>query len=327
MKLKLIKYDNYLKEIWDFLIIILTIFIAIEFPLKLAYGYSFTNYYFEIIVTLVLLIDIIVSFNTEIYSKGKIIKNKKQIARIYLHRSFILDVFATIPFYLISVIFPELIWLKWLGLTRLFKLLRINTLVSKWRNRQTINPGVLRLVIFFFWIFLLAHWIACMWIFIARIEKVIETPTYIDAIYWCITTITTVGYGDISPITDLQKIWTMLSMILGVGIYAYVIANIASLISNIDLAKSNFFKKMENINSFLSYKSVPKRLKQNVQDYYQFIWNNRMAQSEFEILSDLPTSLKSEISLHLNKKIIEHVPFFKNTDKKFVLLQFDQRSW
>ena len=100
---------------------------------------------------------------------------------------------------------------------------------------------------------MVAHWIVCSWIFIARFEKIVIIPTYIDAIYWCITTLTTVGYGDISPVTDLQKILTMVAMIFGVILYGYVIGNIASLLSNIDVIKARFLKRMKDINSFLSH--------------------------------------------------------------------------
>ena len=75
---------------------------------------------------------------------------------------------------------------------------------------------------------------------------------------------------------------------------------------------------MEDINSYLSYKSVPKRLKRKVQNYYQYIWHNRMVQSEQGLLSNLPQSLKTEISLYINRRLIEKVPFFKNTDKDFI---------
>jgi hypothetical protein len=318
MQVKTINPDSTLKEIWDILIAILTIFIAIEIPLRLAYNYGITNIYVEITISVLLFIDIILNFFTEIYVKGIVIKNRKYIKRYYLRRFFIFDVLAAIPFSLLTLVFPQIRWLRWMNLARLFKLLRIQSLISKWRNHESVNPSVLRLGVFFFWILLIAHWVACMWIFIAIFERLETIPTYLDSIYWCITTLTTVGYGDISPVTDLQKILTMIAMILGVGVYGFVIGNIASLLSNIDVVKTEFLKQMEDINSFLTYKSVPKRLKQKVQNYYQYVWHNRMAHCEYEVLSNLPPSLKNEISLHMHRNLIEQVPFFKNIDKCFL---------
>ena len=316
--MRLISPDSYLKEAWNLMIVVLTIFISIEIPLRLTLDYSIGNIFIEIIITVILFIDIILNFNTQTYSKGNIIKNRKQIAKNYLRKSFIFDLLASIPFFLIYLLLPGIVLLKWISIFRLFKILRLNTLISKWRSRQAINPSIFRLGLFFFWIVLIAHWIACIWIHIARYEGLDTIPTYIDSIYWCITTITTVGYGDISPVTDLQKILTMAAMFLGVAVYGYVIGNVASLLSNIDITKASFLKQMEDINSYLSYKSVPRRLKHKVHDYYQYIWHNRMIQSEKGLISNLPDSLKTEISLHIHKPLIDRVTFFKDTDKDFI---------
>ncbi len=318
MALKTISPDNYFKQIWDIFILIIIIYIAIDLPLRLAYNQTITNLFFELMVTLALAIDILIKFNSQTYAKGILLKDRKQIAGHYLHSLFLFDFLATIPFLYISSMFPAILLIRWLSLTRLLKLFDLRMLISRLRHQQIINPGIIRLSVFFFWIFLIAHWIASLWIYVARIELLDTIPRYLDAIYWCITTITTVGYGDISPVTDLQKILTMAAMIVGVGVYGYVIGNVASLISNIDITRARYLKQLEDINSFLTYKSVSKRVRQKVNDYYHYIWDNRIAQEGYEILRNLPPSIRTELSLEINKKLIQKVPFFKNTDKAFI---------
>ena len=52
---------------------------------------------------------------------------------------------------------------------------------------------------------------------------------WIDSMYFCITTLTTVGYGDLYPHTDIGKIFTSIYLLMGIGIllgYIKVIADI-----------------------------------------------------------------------------------------------------
>jgi voltage-gated potassium channel len=44
--------------------------------------------------------------------------------------------------------------------------------------------------------------------------------SFFDALYWATVTLTTVGYGDLCPVTDLGRIVSMLSSIFGVAIIA-----------------------------------------------------------------------------------------------------------
>jgi len=56
----------------------------------------------------------------------------------------------------------------------------------------------------------------------------VEGLRWIDAFYFCVVTLTTVGYGDFSPQTDLGKIFTMVYLLIGLGILAGFIGIIAN---------------------------------------------------------------------------------------------------
>ena len=53
---------------------------------------------------------------------------------------------------------------------------------------------------------------------------------YIASLYWAFATMTTVGYGDIYPITILEKIFAMMSMIVACGVFAYVVGSIETIV-------------------------------------------------------------------------------------------------
>jgi voltage-gated potassium channel Kch len=61
----------------------------------------------------------------------------------------------------------------------------------------------------------------------AQIYHRLEGWSYLDAFYFTIITLTTVGYGDFSPQTDLGKIFSMLYILIGLGIIGALIALIS----------------------------------------------------------------------------------------------------
>jgi hypothetical protein len=143
---------------------------------------------------------------------------------------------------------------------------------------------------------------------------------YIRAIYWCMTTIATIGYGDYYPNHDsnLQIIYTIAVQVIGVGFYGYIIGNMASLIANLDVARATFMKKMEEINNFMRTKRVPHELQDRVHDYFAYLWETRKSASTISVIEELPHTLAMSVMLFLNRSIIEKVSLFRNANEIFI---------
>ena len=65
-------------------------------------------------------------------------------------------------------------------------------------------------------------------------EKLGKFGTYIAAVYYTVTTITTVGYGDHSPVNTTERLVGILTMILGVIAFSYATGSLSSLIFDND---------------------------------------------------------------------------------------------
>lgn len=68
---------------------------------------------------------------------------------------------------------------------------------------------------------------------------------YIIAFYWTVTTITTVGYGDITANNNSEALFCSVIMIIGVFLYSYTIGSLSSILLNLDTRRAKLNKKIE----------------------------------------------------------------------------------
>lgn len=151
---------------------------------------------------------------------ARVISIKKPSTYIFSYFG-IIDLLATIPKYL-SLVFVGsgyLIALRALRLLRVFRILKLARYVGASKNIVTaLKASRIKIAVFLFAIIVLT-------IIMGTIMYIIEGPTHgFDSIpksmYWSIVTLTTVGYGDISPETPLGQFIASIIMILGYGIIA-----------------------------------------------------------------------------------------------------------
>ncbi|MGA2641185.1 MAG: cyclic nucleotide-binding domain-containing protein [Spirochaetia bacterium] len=312
------------------------IFSALAGTMITSYRLTFKLYDFDAIywiITIVYLLDIPYTFNQAVKKGLKIYSDRKSIARLYLRGWFPVDLIACIPFS--WLFFVTSLWspsasmgvgaaLDIIMVTKLMKMVKISkvsAIFNDIRESLSVSPALMRLVTFGFWFVTAVHLMACGWVLIGASEH-FRPPfdQYLRGVYWCVTTIATIGYGDYTPSHDSngQIIYTVVVMIFGVGMYGYIIGNVATLIANLDVARANYQAKMEEINDFLRTKRVPGTLQARVRNYYAYLWETQKSVSSISITEELPHTLSMEISLFLNRAILEKVSLFKSANEIFI---------
>ena len=111
--------------------------------------------------------------------------------------------------------------LKLFRITRLFKIMRVFKFIRYSKNVQILFKVLRKERHILFTVF----WIALFYILITalimfNVDESAMFEDFFDALYWATTTLTTVGYGDIYPSTDIGRVISMLSAILGVAVIA-----------------------------------------------------------------------------------------------------------
>ena len=239
----------------------------------------------NIIIEVIFLIDIFINFNTAYYSEDfKLIKNRHKIAKQYLRGQFIFDITAIIPidFFFKSVKFETKV--NWFVFAYLLKLVRFTHLFEMYnsitdhthtnliRKMLNMNTSTIRLFFFLLIFFLLTHFGACAWIIIAVVHQEYNAANqdenyshwldgfeeyanaedhfdmYIVSFYWTITTITTVGYGDISANNRWERIFCSIMMVIGVIAFGFANGSFFSILSSNDLKKEAFDRKLDLLN-------------------------------------------------------------------------------
>lgn len=89
------------------------------------------------------------------------------------------------------------------------------------------------------------HALSCFWFLLARLEGFAEDgwvvrygfdedepfQQYLASFYFIVTTITTVGYGDISPLRHYERLFTCILMVIGVVSYSMAISQITAIMT------------------------------------------------------------------------------------------------
>lgn len=133
----------------------------------------------------------------------------------------IIDLIAILPMYLSLFLLDAhvLVLIRALRLLRLFKILNHPLFFSQSIHlRDALFASRGKIMVFIYFILISCVIIgSCMYVIEGPENGFTSIPT---SIYWCIVTLTTVGYGDISPETPLGQFIASLVMIMGYGIIA-----------------------------------------------------------------------------------------------------------
>jgi len=343
--------------IWEILLMIFILHDMIVLPVILCFDDDFTKYEWMTIVdtieTCVFLTDIVLNFHTAIEVEGRLVFDHMQIMKTYLKKWFWIDTVASFPFtWVIDAIFTDenkgnftstAQFLRLIRILRFFKVLRmiriakLKRILGKFEiflNTSTVVNGILSLVKLSIFIFFLAHWCACIWYLIGTsnpqgyswlemtdLEGATFKDRYVASLYFAITTMLTVGYGDIIPVNANERVISIFMMILGGGVFGYLMNSIAMIAKSIEGERGKAKKAIYKISRFMQRKGLTRDIQVRAKKYLEFTLDNDdgIKLEESAVLDELSNNLKQEVYKQINGKFLNETPIFnRHFSRKFL---------
>lgn len=135
----------------------------------------------------------------------------------------IVDLLAILPTYL-SIFVPNTSSLMVIRALRLLRVFRIFKLASFMKEGRTITKALkasrAKLTVFLVFVLLMVTIVGSVMYLVEGTKNAEQFSSIPESIYWAIVTLTTVGYGDISPVTPLGQFLAAIVMILGYAVIA-----------------------------------------------------------------------------------------------------------
>lgn len=206
-----------------------------------------------------------------------------------------------------------------LWVVRLLALYHVLRFPGVLARRDTARPAACRLLALIVLVPLSVHAAASGWILLGGGDS--DEPhalRYAHAVYWAITTLCTVGYGDITPKTLPQMAYACGIMLLGVGFFGYILSNITSLVARLDASKVHFEELRDRVEAYMRHHQIPVDLRRRVRAYFHYLWDSRRGYEDVSGLATLPPNLRADLILWVNRELVEKVPWFKDASPEFI---------
>lgn len=178
-----------------------------------------------------------------------------------------------------------------------------------------------------------AHFAACIFHVIGKkhVEKngrswLQEVPInsgvlyrYVLSLYWSITTLTTVGYGDYSPVSSEEMIFTIIYMIFNLSLGAYLIGNMTVLTVDRTRRTKEYRDNTDRAIKFARKNGLTMECREQILNSMQLTYRADSVGFEYEdIIKNIPRALKKPILFSLFSEIVKKVYLFENVSEEFL---------
>ena len=160
------------------------------------------------------------------------------------------------------------------------------------------------------------------WIHKNEFQKSSFIDLYMISIYYIITTLTTVGYGDIASNSLEELFFRLILLAIGIIAYSWLISSISNRINKENFATINFTNDCQILEKIrISHKNLPYSLYLDIINHLKHKHFLQQKYDKFLLINSLPYSIKNDLIFSMYKSSIEKFYFFKNVSNSNFLVE------
>lgn len=333
--------ESHFLEVWDIMFLLLLLALAVFTPMDVVDLSSMAPQAvlaFVWVVDIIFLVDMAFQFLTGYHEKlpnSRYVKDLRKIAYRYITGWFFIDLTSSLPYQFLTT-YPA---------ARLLRLLRLHRAPSIVRQHQSsigIRFAILSLSKFYVVLFFTCHWIACIWASIAwnsensgsnsepgswleALESSKGGPAslynywlnvYTISLYWAIMTLTSIGYGDITPQNSTEYVVACCCMAVMSSMWAVVIGQMCGVLATLLPHDVAFKRTMDDLNWMMRDRGMPKHLRSKLRRYF---WESRSLTRLTEqrsIIERMSPMLQGVVARQLSEQWLSKVPYLQALDQE-----------
>jgi hypothetical protein len=234
-------------------------------------------------------------------------------------------------------------YFRLLRLLKLVRLAKLSKFLSMFEDEGRISPPTVSLIQTSLAIAFMGHMMACAWYMVGdfalhdqlssgstltdaqawitsslNVTEMTPPEQYVASLYWSFTTMTTLGYGDITPQNTAERIFAMCCMLFGAIVFGYVIGSLSS------LSEASHVEDLEkaairgDVKEFCKSHRLTPELNWKIRKLINYQLDQRSVFDEQSILDSLPAGLKNQVVGAIVKDSLSKFSFFRDKPTEFI---------